>query len=68
MLTIHPEFVVDKEQRTRAVLLPMGDWEKVIEELEELDDIREYDRAKSASQESVPFDQAVHEIQEGYDA
>ena len=68
MLTIHPEFVVDKEQHAKAVLLPMSDWEKVIEELEELDDIREYDAAKSASHEGIPFDQAVREMQEGYDA
>lgn len=68
MLTIHPEFVVDKDNRPKAVLLPLSEWEKVIEELEELDDIREYDRAKSVSQESIPFDRAVREIQEGHDA
>ena len=38
----------------------------MIKELEELDDIRVFDAAKSGSQESVPFEQAVREVQEDY--
>ena len=67
-LKIHPEYVVNKKKEPKAVLLPLTEWEKVVEELEELDDIREYDRAKSSEQETVSFEQAVREIQEGYDA
>jgi hypothetical protein len=33
--------------------------------LEELDDIRAYDQAKAGQQETIPFEQAVREIQEG---
>ena len=66
MLAIHPEFVVDKEQHTKAVLLPVSEWETIVKELEELDDIREYDAAKSTPQESIPFDLAVREIQKGH--
>jgi len=40
MVTVHPEYVVDKDQHPKAVLLPVFEWEQVIEELEELDDIR----------------------------
>lgn len=68
MLEIHPEYLVDKEKHTKAVILPLSDWEKIVEELEELDDIREYDRAKAACQESIPFEQAVHEIEGRHDA
>ena len=67
MITIHPEYVVDKKKHPKAVLLPLPEWEKVVDELEELDDIRAYDKAKSAANDSIPFDQAVREIQEGYD-
>lgn len=68
MVTVHPEYVVDEGQRRKAVLLPLAEWEKIIEELEELDDLRAYDAAKSGSQETIPFEQAVRETREGYDA
>lgn len=66
MVSIHPEFVVDGDRHTKAVLLPVGEWEKILEELEELDDIRAYDNAKAAPQDSMPFEQAVREIGEDY--
>jgi len=62
MVTLHPKYVVDEEQHRKAVLLPVEEWERVVEELETLDDIRAYDIAKSTSQESIPFEQAVREI------
>lgn len=68
MVSVHPEYVVDEAKHPKAVLLPVAEWEEVMNELEELDDIRAYDKAKTSPQDSVPFDQAVREIQEEYDA
>jgi len=68
MLPLHPQYVVDENQRPQAVLLPVAEWERIVEELDELDDIRAYDEAKAGPQEAVPFDQALREIQEGPDA
>jgi PHD/YefM family antitoxin component YafN of YafNO toxin-antitoxin module len=68
MVTIHPEYVVDKDKHPRAVLLPISEWEQVMEELEELDDIRAYDKIKESAEDSISLDQAVREIQEGHDA
>ncbi|XOF33151.1 MAG: hypothetical protein ACL93V_14215 [Candidatus Electrothrix sp. YB6] len=68
MLTIRPEYVIDSKKQPKAVLLPFSDWEKVLAELEELDDIRAYDKAKAGSQKSIPFEQAIREIQAEYDA
>ena len=68
MVTVHPQYVVDENQHRRAVLLPVAEWQKVVEELEELDDIRAYDQAKEFPGESISFEQAVREIQEGQDA
>jgi len=45
----------------------MAEWERIVEELEELDDIRAYDEAKSDPQEAIPFEQAVREVHEGRD-
>jgi hypothetical protein len=38
---------------------------RIVEDLEELDDIRAYDRAKAGPSETIPFDQAVSEIKGG---
>lgn len=68
MVPVHPEFVVDDQQRRKAVLLPVAEWEQIVNELEELDDIRAYDLAKEQSAEKLPFEQAVREIQQDYKA
>ena len=68
MVTLHPEYTVDEKQHRRVVLLPLVEWEHVIEELEELDDIRAFDAVKEMSQQSVPFEQAVREIGRDYKA
>ena len=68
MLPLHPQYVVDKDQRPQAILLPVSEWEQIVEALDELDDIRTYDEAKAGPQEAVDFGQAVREIQEGQGA
>jgi PHD/YefM family antitoxin component YafN of YafNO toxin-antitoxin module len=65
MNVLHPQFVVDENKKPQAVILPVTEWEQVIEDLEELDDIRAYDQAKTGCQEAIPFEQAVREIEEG---
>ena len=66
MVKVNPEFIVDSNEHKKAVVLSIVEWESIVEELEELDDIRAYDLAKSQSGESVPFDQAVDEIEKGF--
>ena len=66
MIDLHPQYVMDENKQCRAVLLPVDEWAKILEALEELDDIHAYDEAKAGSQEAVPFEQAVKEIQEEY--
>lgn len=66
MITIHPQYVMDENKKCRAVLLPVEEWKKILEELEELDDIRAYDKAKLNPQDMIPFEQAVRENEEGY--
>jgi len=68
VVLVRLQYVVDEQQHPQAVLLPLAEWERIVEELEELDDIRAYDQAKTGPQEAVPFEQAVREIQEGQGA
>ena len=63
MVTLHPEYVVDEKQKRKAVLLPAAEWEQIVSELEELDDIRAYDAAQQHMTDRIPFEQAVQEIE-----
>jgi len=64
MVTLNPQYVVDGGKQPKAVLLTIKEWHDIVEALEELDDIRAYDAAKSGSQEAMPFEQAIREIQD----
>jgi PHD/YefM family antitoxin component YafN of YafNO toxin-antitoxin module len=65
MNSFHEQYVVDEHGNRSAVLLPLADWQRVLEDLEELDDAREYDEAKRRPSEPVVFEQAVQEIRQG---
>lgn len=68
MIPLHPQYVDDESHGTKSVLIPLNEWERIIEDLEELDDLRAYDAAKSEPDEAIPFDQAVREIRAEYDS
>ena len=57
------QYVVDGAGQRTAVLLPLDDWERIQDALEELADIRAYDEAKRHPSEPVPFEQAMAEIE-----
>lgn len=62
MVAIHPQYVVDEKEQRKAVILPQSEWKLILDELEELDDIRAYDTASSKDQKTIPFSQAIKEL------
>jgi len=64
-MVLHPKFVVDEQQKKKEVLLPYEEWERIVEAMEEMDDIRAYDKAKSRPSDPVTFNDVVKKIQEG---
>lgn len=56
------KYIVDENQQKTAVIITIAQWQHILEELEELDDIRAYGIAKDKRDESLPFEQAVAEI------
>lgn len=62
MAAFPPEYLVDKDNRTRAVVIPVEEWHSIVAELEELDEIHAYDRAKAEIQDSIPFEDAVRTL------
>ena len=55
MITIHPQYITDTAGK-KLVVLPVNEFNTIMEELEELEDIRLYDEAKKEDNgERVPF-------------
>ncbi len=65
MIEFHPEYIVDERSNKKAVVILIDEWNSILEEMEELDDIRAYDASKLEEEETIPFEQAVDEIKAG---
>ncbi|CAN5246894.1 hypothetical protein BH24ACT19_BH24ACT19_16890 [soil metagenome] len=61
-------YVVDETGKRVAVLLDIKEYEKMVEELEDLEDARAADEARAAiergEEDLLPYDEAVKEIEE----
>ena len=64
MTTTKERYVVDEQGNRIAVLLDLEDYERLLEELEELESIRAYDAATASGEQPVPFEQAIAEIEQ----
>ncbi len=60
-IKIKERYIVDENGNRVGVLLALKDYQKLLEELEELESIRAYDVAKESNDEVIPFEQAVAE-------
>ena len=58
-MALQEQYRSDRESNRVKVVLDMDQFQQMLEELEELDDIRAYDAAKASGDEAIPFDQAV---------
>lgn len=62
-LTINPQFVKDEKGRELGVFLTKSEFDKLLEELEDLEDIKPYDDAKRRpNQEFISYRKAIAEI------
>lgn len=61
---IQENYIVDKNGRKIAVQVPIKRYEKLLADSEELDEIKEYRKAKSYKGDTIPFEQAFREIED----
>ena len=57
-------YVIDKNGRKIAVQVPIKTYKKLVADSEELDEIKEYRKAKAHKGNAIPFKQAFREIEE----
>ena len=63
MTRVKERFVVDQQGNKTEVVLPIEDYERLLEELEELESIRALDAATESADEAIPAEQAFSEIE-----
>ena len=59
---IKENFITDKNGRKIAVQVPIKTYRKLLSDSEELEEIKEYRKAKANKSEAIPFEQAFREI------
>jgi len=57
------QFVTDDSGNKLAIILPIKEYEKMVADLEELEDIRLYDEAKKGKLEFLDAEKAFEEIE-----
>ena len=50
---IHPQYVTDEHGQRVSVILPIEQWQQVLDELDELEDIRLYDEVKARNEPTI---------------
>ena len=60
---VKAHYVIDEKGNRVSVLLDISDFNRLLEDQEELDEIRAYDEAKASGNETIPFEQAIAEIE-----
>ncbi len=64
MLTIHPQYIHDEHGKKSLVVLPAEEFDSLMEELEDVEDVRLYDEAKkSDTGERIPMNEAFDRIE-----
>ncbi|MDC1006069.1 hypothetical protein OAQ34_10635 [Opitutales bacterium] len=64
MISIEPKVSKDENGNTQSVTLSAKDWNQILEELEELDDIRAFDQAVAEDSKYIPFEKAIAQIEQ----
>ncbi len=56
---IQAQYIVDGKGKRVSVILPVKDYEKMLEKMEELEDIRMYDEVKAKNEGSILLDDYI---------
>jgi hypothetical protein len=60
------KFIKNKKGEKVSVVIGIKDYEKMMEELEELEDIRAYDEAKQSGEPNLPFEVIAKKIRQSH--
>ncbi len=56
MISLKENYIIDKNGKTTDVIIPKKDYDRMLEYIQELEDIAAYDRAKKEKGTTVSWD------------
>jgi len=63
MIEVHPQFIKDTEGNKSLVILPVAEFDAIMEELEDMEDVARYHEAKkNDTGERIPMEEAFRRI------
>ena len=51
------QFLTDEKGKKISIVIPLEEYNRILEDLEELEDIRLFDAVKAKNEKSIPIDQ-----------
>ena len=51
--TLHPQYITDEQGTRVSAVLPIQQWQQLLDDLDELDDIRLYDEVKARNESTI---------------
>jgi hypothetical protein len=61
---MQPQFITDTKGKKISAVLPIKDYEMILEQLDELACIKEYDKAKARkNQQFIPLKEALRQVE-----
>ncbi len=51
------QFITDDSGNKLAVIMPIKEYQKMLDELDKIEDVKLYDEIKSRKEETLPFDE-----------
>lgn len=58
MIAVHPQYITDAAGNKVSVILPLNEFEALLDSLEDLDDVRLFDEAKALQEEAIDINDA----------
>lgn len=55
MGALKQQYIEDNQGQKIAVILPIDEFQKIMDQVEELEDIKLYDEIKAKNEETIPF-------------
>ncbi len=63
MTAIHPQFITDIKGKKVSAIIPIKEYERIIEEIEDLEDIILYDQSKNDNEPAISKSTAIQMIE-----
>lgn len=63
MIAIHPQYITDHSGKKISAVLPINEFESILDELDELEDIKLYDESKKDPSPAISQNKAMAMIE-----